>query len=175
MKILFVPTINPDKQGDYLEVSILHGLRTIMGENCVDYPRKKIMYHDFSESPKDSLHGRGFSYLSEPLQDLTEEQRKLDKFDAILYGCGHAYGEGTNKELNKLANGNVWVLDGHDLHGDAPRKIWIKEGDKDIHVIGAQFRKSFKRELVENIEDVYPTGFGVPKHRIMEFDISKSL
>ena len=172
-RILFVPTKAPGPQGDHLEVSILNGLRTIMGENCVDYPRKKIMYHDFSESPKDSLHGRGFSYLSKPLQDLTEEQRKLDKFDAILYGDGHMYGEGPDKELNKLANGNVWVLDGHDLYGNAPRKIWIKEGDEDIHVIGVQYRKCFKEELVEKVEDVYPTGFGVPSHRIMELDLNK--
>ena len=65
MRLLFVPTINPDCQNDLLEVSILHGLRSILGKDCVDYPRKKIMYHDFSDSPKDSLHGRGFSLLTE--------------------------------------------------------------------------------------------------------------
>jgi len=172
-KILFVPTKNPGSQNDLLEVSILNGLRTIMGENCVDYPRKKIMYHDFSDSPKDGLHGRGFSLLTKPIEDLTEEQRKLGKFDAILYGDGHMYGENTDKELNKLANGNVWVLDGHDLHGNAPRKIDIQEGEEELNVIGVQFRKSFKRELIEKVEDVYPTGFGIPKHRIMEFDVSK--
>lgn len=52
MKILFVTTRNPNKQGDYLELSILHGLRKVLGENCVDYPKKKIMYHDFSETQK---------------------------------------------------------------------------------------------------------------------------
>ena len=173
MKILFVPTISPNYQGDLLENSILHGLRTVMGKNCVDYPRKKIMYHDFSETKKDSLHGRGFSLLTKPILDLSEEERKLDKFDAILYGDGHMYGEGTNKELNKLANGNVWVIDGHDLHGNAPRKIDIKEGDEEINVIGVQFRKSFKRELVEKVEDVYPIGFGIPTHRIMTFNPEK--
>ena len=151
-KILFVPTKNPGSQNDLLEVSILNGLRTIMGENCVDYPRKKIMYHDFSDSPKDGLHGRGFSLLTKPIEDLTEEQRKLGKFDAILYGNGHMYGENTDKELNKLANGNVWVLDGHDLHGNAPRKIDIQEGEEELNGIGVQFRKSFKRELIEKVE-----------------------
>ena len=173
MKILFVPTISPNYQGDLLENSILHGLRTVLGKNCVDYPRKKIMYHDFSETKKDSLHGRGFSLLTEPILDLSEEERKLDKFDAILYGDGHMYGEKNNKELNKLANNNVWVLDGHDLHGNAPRKINIKEGDEEINVIGAQFKKSFKRELVEKVDDVYPTGFGIPTHRIMTFNSEK--
>ena len=54
-KILFVPTKNPGPQNDLLEVSILNGLRNIMGENCVDYPRKKIMYHDFTESPSGTI------------------------------------------------------------------------------------------------------------------------
>ena len=167
MRLLFVPTINPDCQNDLLEVSILHGLRSILGKDCVDYPRKKILYHDFSDSPKDSLHGRGFSLLTEPIQDLSEEERDLSSFDAVLYGCGHMYGESGITEYNSLVKGRqVWVLDGHDLHGDAPRKIKIKEGDNEIEVIGVQFRKSFKRELVEKITDVYPTGFGIPKHRI---------
>ena len=66
MRILFITTKHPEKQGDLLEVSLLHGLRTMLGEDFVDYPRKKIMYHDFSDSPKDSLHGRGFSLLTTP-------------------------------------------------------------------------------------------------------------
>ena len=45
MRILFITTKNPTKQGDLLEVSLLHGLRKVLGDDCVDYPRKKIMYH----------------------------------------------------------------------------------------------------------------------------------
>ena len=61
MRVLFVPTIDPKSQGDLLEVSILHGLREVLGENCVDFPRKKVMYHDWSSTKKEdpvttSLH-----------------------------------------------------------------------------------------------------------------------
>ena len=49
MRLLFVPTNKVTAQNDYLEVSILHGLRELMGNKCVDYPRKKIMYNDFSD------------------------------------------------------------------------------------------------------------------------------
>ena len=169
MRLLFVPTIKPSAQNDFLEVSILHGLRSLLGKDCVDYPRKKIMYHDFSEIPKDQLHGQGFTLLTEPIQDMSEEERALKNFDAVLYGCGHMYGEGKVKEFSQLAKGNVWVLDGHDLYGDAPRKIRFN----DEEIIGVQFRKSFKRELVEKVPDVYPTGFGIPKHRIRPIDITK--
>ena len=169
MRLLFVPTLNINAQNDFLEVSILNGLRSLLGKDCVDYPRKKIMYHDFSDISKDELHGRGFTLLTEPIEDMSEEERALKDFDAVLYGCGHMYGEGRVKEFSKLANGNTWVLDGHDLFGDAPRKIKFNGED----VIGVQFRKSFKRELVEKVPDVYPTGFGIPKHRIRPINLTK--
>jgi len=77
MKLVFVPTIAPDKQGDLLEVSILHGLRSILSQNCIDYPKKKIMYHDFSATPKNTLHGKGFSLLTYPVLDISEKERNL--------------------------------------------------------------------------------------------------
>ncbi len=70
MKVVFITTINLKNQGDLLELSILHGMRSILGANCIDFPRKKIMYHDFSEAPKDSLHGRGFTLLTTPIKDF---------------------------------------------------------------------------------------------------------
>jgi len=169
MRLLFVPTIKVEAQNDYLEVSILHGLRELMGNRCLDYPRKKIMYHDFSDIPKDQLHGKGFTLLTKPLHDLTEEERNLTSYDAVLYGCGHMYGEGTIEEFNEISTHNVWVLDGHDLFGDAPRKIKFN----DQEVIGVQYRKCFKRELVEKVPDVYPTGFGIPEYQIRPFDLTK--
>jgi hypothetical protein len=173
MRILFIPTVNLDKQGDLLEVSLLHGLRSVLGENLIDYPRKKIMYHDFSETKKETLHGRGNTLLTYPILDLSENQRKLQNIDAIIYGDGHMYGEGKMKELHSLTK-NIWVIDGHDLHGNAPRKIKIKEGDDEIEVIGVQFKKCFKRELVEDgLDLVFPTGFGIPTHRIRPICFSK--
>jgi hypothetical protein len=134
VKIIFVPTKNPKAQGDLLELSILHGLRAVLGANCIDFPKKKVMYHDFSESPKSELHGRGFSLLTDSISDLTKEQRQIKNIDAIIYGCGILF-----------------------------------EGEE---VIGTQFEKCFKRELVEdNLKNVYPTGFGIPIERIMPINL----
>ena len=175
MKILFITTANPNAQGDLLEMTILRGLREIMGEGLVDYPKKKIMYHDFSSSPKDALHGRGFSLLYTPLEDINENLRSgifNQKFDAIIYGDGHIYGERVRvPEIDKLADGNSWVIDGHDLYGGAPIKL-IYENEE---VIGTQFTKCFKRELlgeVDLINKVHPTGFGIPEERILPLDLS---
>jgi len=180
MKILFITTVNPRCQGDLLEVSILHGMRELLGDDCVDYPRKRIMYHDFSVSPKDQLHGRGFTLLTTPIEDIPDVLRNIStgsNFDAVIYGDGHIYGEVANdSRINSLANGNYWVLDGHDLYGGAPIKIQ-HNGEE---VIGVQFDRCFKRELVTGIDEsrkIFPTGFGIPEERIrpISFEIKDQL
>jgi len=175
VKILFITTKNPKMQGDYLEISLLHGLRTILGSDCVDYPRKKVMYHDFSDTPRHTLHGRGFSLLTNPIQDIEKRDIFKQKFDCVIYGDGHMYGETPYiSQIDELANGNVWIIDGHDLYGKAPRMI-LHNGER---VIGTQFHKCFKRELIEldNV-NVFPTGFGIPEEQIqsINFDIKNQV
>ncbi len=174
MKILFLTTKNQESQGDYLELTILLGLKAILGNNVIDIPKKKIIYGDFSKSAKNQLHGKGFTLLSEKIEDLDikrDEKSILEiKFDAIIIGCGHLYGEQFNlNELNKITK-NIWILDGHDLYGNAKRKIYH---NKEC-VIGIQYNRSFKRELVENpfkFNQVYPTGFGIPESKICEINL----
>ena len=135
MKILFLTTQGNKGQGDLLEISILNGLRNYLGQNCIDLPKKNIMYHDFSENPKDQLHGRGFSLLTLPIEDVSNRDVFNQDFDAVLYGDGHIYGNGRNVIYESLAFGNVWFIDGHDLYGNAPNKI-IFDGEE---VIGTPF------------------------------------
>ena len=146
MKIIYITTEDPNSQGDYQEVSMLHGLREVLGDDCIDFPRKKIMYGDFSESPKNELHGWGFTLLTEPIQDI--ENRKLEDIDFVLYGVTDAYGVKNNPIIDRLAKHGVWYLDGHD-HSNITRT------------------PCFKRELFKEQENVFPTGFGIPEHRIM--------
>ena len=145
MKILYVTTPDTGAQGDYQEVSMLHGLREVLGDDCIDFPRKNIIYVDFSVSPKNELHGWGFSLLTYPIEEVAN--REIDEVDFVLYGVTDAYGVKSMPEINKLAKHGVWFLDGHDH---------------------AKITKTpcFKRELFEEAEDVYPTGFGIPSHRI---------
>ena len=170
MKILFISTINKRSQGDYLELTIINGLRKILGDSFVEYPKKKIMYHDFSESPKDELHGKGFTMLRHPIMDVDRTNVLEQKYDAIIYGSGHIVGEEIYvDDFDKLAEANVWVLDGHDLFGDAK----IKQEFKGKEIIGNQFKKSFKRELIFQEESVYPTGYGIPEEIIMPINLNK--
>lgn len=152
MKIIYITTLDPKSQGDYQEISTLHGLRQILGENCIDFPRKKIMYGDFSESPKNELHGWGFSLLTEPLPEL--ENRIIDTDFILLYGVTDAYNVPRYDSLEAFAKKTFWI-DGHD-HSKISKK------------------PCFKRELFETETDVYPTGFGIPEHRIMEINFNKT-
>tara|TARA_Y100000593_G_scaffold94579_1_gene194394 strand:- start:3426 stop:4382 length:957 start_codon:yes stop_codon:yes gene_type:complete len=164
MKIVFVTTPDPRKQGDLLEVSMLHGLRTVLGKDCIDLPRKKVMYHDWSDTTKKELHGNGFTLYKNPIQDLSEDERRnLSNVDAVIYGVTNAYGVEEDPSINQITGGkNIWFLDGHDLYGEAPKLIDF-EGET---VIGVQKTPCFKRELIERIDGAYPTGFGIPKYQI---------
>ncbi len=162
MKLLFVTHPDPRQQGDLLEVSILHGLRTLMGSDCIDYPRKKVMYHDWSETTKEELHGRGFSLYKTPIEDV---DRDLTNFDYVLYGNINLE---ENEEINRLATKGVYFLDGHDLYGNAPR-IVEHEGER---VIGIQKIPTFKRELIEYHGKAYPIGFGIPENQIRPIDLN---
>lgn len=169
MKILFLSTKNLNAQGDYLELTIIHGMRKLLYENFIEYPKKNIMYGDFTKSPKSELHGQGFSLLRNPIEDVDRTDVFNQKYDAIIYGSGHIVGEEVYiDKIDNLANNNVWILDGHDLYGNAP----IKKKYKDEEVIANQFSNSFKRELVFEEDGVYPTGYGIPEDIIMDINYS---
>lgn len=154
MKILYITTSNPRAQGDFQENVILHGLRSIMGSDVVDLPRKKVMYGDFSETTRDEMHGRGYTLYTRPLQDLDASQRQLTNIDVILYGVTNAYGVTDYPEVNKLCK-NIWYIDGHDTSD-------IKK------------TPCFKRELFEETKNVFPTGFGIPHYQIRPLTLNKN-
>ena len=157
MKILFLTTRNPNAQGDYLELTLVHGFRSLLGNNFVEFPKKKILYNDFSESPLEKLHGKGFSFCHSSILDDTNYDRsklKVKDFDVIIHGSGHIYGD-----LWEVDHPNVFYTDGNDLYGNANRKIQFN-GE---YIIGTQYtHRCFKRELVEIFDKVWPIGFGVP-------------
>ena len=171
MKILFITTKSTKYQGDYFELTVLNGLKEILGKNCVDYPRKDVIYHDFSSINKKNLHGQGFSILSKPFIDNVERENIFkNNYDFIIYGCGHAYDEEVYvEEIDKLSENTPWILDGHDLYGNASKKT-IFNGEE---IIGNQFPYSFKREMVFKEKNVFPSGFGIPENVIRPIALEK--
>jgi hypothetical protein len=129
---------------------MLHGLRGVLGDSCIDLPRKRVLYRDFSETSQKELHGGGFTLYTKAIQEIST--RDISEVDTILYGVTCAYGITEYPTINHRFK-NVWYLDGHD---DPP------------------IRKTpcFKRELYQPQSDVYPTGFGIPEYQIRELDFS---
>ena len=74
--------------------------------------------------------------------DIDRNSVLTDNYDVILYGDGHLIGEKVYvPEYDKLANNNVWIIDGNDLYGEAiNKKIYKKE-----NIISNQFRNVLKR------------------------------
>jgi hypothetical protein len=172
MKILFLTTQKKDSQGDLLEVAILYGLRKILGKDCIDFPRKKIMYHDWSDTQKNNLHGNGFNLLRFPLEETsTIEREDLKDVDVILYGCGWIYENPQQEKENiewvekTFGKKTIWYLDSHDLVGEAAAGKYIYHNGE--RVIGNQKYPSFKRELIKEEQEIYPTGLAIPKDCII--------
>jgi len=72
MRILYITHF----MEDYLQDQILYGLRQILGNACVDYPKKEIMYSNYSK-PKQELYGRGFT-LWKLLSDITVDRESIE-------------------------------------------------------------------------------------------------
>ena len=107
--------------------------------------------------------------LNDKFED-TLNRDDLKDIDFVIYGSGHAYGEEYYiEDYDRLAKYNSWILDGHDLYGKA-EKMRKYQGE---YIIDNQHSFSFKRELIFEEKNVYPTGFGIPESVIKEVDLSK--
>lgn len=154
------------------ENMMLLGLRKLLGKDCVDYPRKRILYHDFSDVPRNSLHGRGFSLYHEPMQDIPDSARDLtgQRFDVILYGTVLANGMVRLPELEKKCRFKFFI-DGNDLYGVAQNNIYVyHDGER---LIGNQQIPSFKGQIITENPLVFPTGVGLPESRILPIDLGR--
>ena len=152
MKILYVTITDKKQQGDYLEIMALRSLRCVLGDNCIDYPKKKILYDDWSEVDKPSLHGKGFTIYTPPLEEI--ESRDYEDVDAIVYGFINKphYVNDVYPEIEKLDKPRIYI-DGHD----------------DAEVVKIP---SIKHELHAPQPRVYPMNLAIPSSKIREIDFS---
>lgn len=154
MKVLFVNIKDPNKQGDLMEVMALHGLKTILGKNCLDYPKKAIIYGDFSKNSKESLHGYGFSLYRNPLKD--KDRINVEECDVVLHGFVNKNGY-VNDSYPELSNLNkpIFYIDGHD--------------DGDVVV-----KPCFKHECHQLEDGVTPLNLGIPEEIIQPINFEKT-
>jgi hypothetical protein len=75
---------------DYLADGLLHGLRSLLGADVVDFPKAEFLYQDYPPDKRGELYGRGFSLYC-LLPDIrvdrlrTLERAREGEFDLIVF------------------------------------------------------------------------------------------
>ena len=75
---------------DYLAITLLHGLREVLGAKVVDYPRYDVAYDSFPDAKRRSVYGRGFSVFF-ALRDIeiaranVEARLRAGEFDLVVF------------------------------------------------------------------------------------------
>ena len=163
MKILFISSLNEKESSlnDYMHDIVLHGLRGIYSNNVIDYPGVWYMYRDEVKKRNydiNNLWGKGFTLynlLSNYQQiDRTDIEKKIktNYFDFIIFGSIHKPSFFFNEAINSKSK--IIFVDGND-HPFINEQITSK---------GVYF----KRELIsDNIKNVYPINFAIPKEKII--------
>lgn len=147
------------QQPEYLDDAMLHGMRSLFGEQLVDYPRMWFMYQDsFGPGKCDisTICARGFTYygkLTDDLVDRNDLPAKIARnyFDLAIMHSWYP-SELTDLVLQHMPPSKIVWLDGRD-----ERQILTQ-------YIGTGHY--FKRELIDNRTDVHPISFAFPGERI---------
>jgi len=79
---------------DYLADSLLHGLRTVLGDGVVDVPRRDVLYDDLPPRRRAALYGRGFTLYArlpdvEVVRDWPLQRTIAGEFDAVVLADVH--------------------------------------------------------------------------------------
>jgi len=166
MNILFVAPPIPD----FLADSVLHGLRSLLGDSVVDVPRAEQMY---ANAPYRSFHGRGFTlYRTFPTDniDRTDIVNKIKTkfFDVVIYGC-----------VNSCYPENEFLHFWHEVVDNySPNKIFLIDG-ADPPTIKENLLEAgiyFKREIPNDApwgNRVEPISFTIPREKVFTGEANK--
>ena len=184
-RVLFIHNNHPD----YLLAGLFHGLRSILGSDCVDIPRYDCMYAPLSPEMKKKCAGHGFTLygLLEDIPELSVDRflwhRNLDKFDLFILPFVAGYPLwGLNEILWDLVKSGyrdkIVLIDSHDTDQVFPwaMRFWRRPW---FYLTPRKGIKTFKRELsktgIRSIfvhNDILPIGFSIPESKITRVTIS---
>jgi hypothetical protein len=147
-KIAFLPS----RVEDYLSDPLLHGLRSLLGANVVDFPKADRLYKTCSESIKKQIRGGAFT-LYGLLDDIDVERHHMrtrileNEFDLVVFG--DIFNDfGAFVELSPMLDPKrVAILDGADSESMYPYagRWWRHPGY--WFLPGSKRFPYFKREL----------------------------
>ena len=154
MKVLF---ISGAQGADYQNDLVFHGLRSLLGPDCVDVNKVWFMYDN---SPSYMFHTL-YKLLPDIEVDRTDISQKICNhyFDAIVYGSIHRCQDYWDDVRHCYPAKNVAFVDGED------------DGGVRGEFFG--YGSYFKRELQSDDSNMLPIQFGVPKEKIRPIDLSR--
>ena len=161
MKILFISGTSENNLTDYMNDLTLHGLRSLYGNNVIDYPGCWYLYSDEVKKRNfdtNKLWGKGFN-LNNSLQgyDLIDRKDISSKikskyFDLIVYGSIRRSSHFLDEVIK--SNNKYIFIDGED-----DRVIDNNCANKSLY---------FKRELLKETSNIKPINFSIPKEKIVK-------
>ncbi|MEH2381179.1 MAG: glycosyltransferase family 1 protein [Nostoc sp.] len=152
MKVLYLHHNQPD----YLGESLFHGLRRLLGQNCVDIPRYDSMYAPLTDRIRYKLRGNGFTLygLLEDIPALAEDryfwQNDLDKYDLIIIANIYSQWHLVWQLLSVVPAEKLVILDGSDSPAFFPYVSlkWRMINRPWSYFTPLSNLKYFKRELI---------------------------
>ena len=155
MKILFISK----PMEDYLSDCALHGLRSLLGADCVDALRADHMYKGVDKS---KLYGKGFTIFGLLDPDLPIDRTELHGkilgkyFDAVIFGSIHRCHMYLGEVLATYPPEKIAFLDGE----DGPQLL--------INLVhrGHYFKRELYGQNFAQKGTALPIQFGIPEEKI---------
>lgn len=192
MRVLFLHSGTED----YLAQGLFHGLRAILGPECVDVPRYDVMYRDLPAERRATLRGRGFT-LYGLLDDLPELGSVRAAWDSDLASFDLVVVANVWRQWESLSDPRlqaVWrrlvLLDGEDGPAVFPYSGRLVRSPR-AFVSRAATRPYYKREWIGGAADygrfarylparcwwslakdrrIRPIGFAIPAEKVADFE-----
>jgi hypothetical protein len=154
VKVLYLSSAHG---ADYMCDIVFHGLRSLLGPDCVDVNKMWFMY----DNSKDYMFHSLYKLLPDIEVDRSDIPAKVAShyFDCIVYGSVHRFRSLLDSVCAAYAPGEIVFIDGE----DGPELV--------DHLLGKGWY--YKRELYTPRMELLPIQFGVPKEKIRPIDISR--
>ena len=177
---------------DYLADGLFHGLRFLLGPECVDVPRNDSMYTTLGSDAKANLRGRGFTLygLLPELPQLAERRTRwtdeIGLYDLVVIGNIWRQWRQTAHPAVRDAWQKVVLVDGEDGPAVFPYALRLCKSPW-AFFSGISLRPYFKREWLGGAADygrfanalpqpfrrklrspkrIYPISFGIPAEKV---------
>lgn len=172
MRVIYITAHGQDN----LEDAVFHGLRSLFGEDCVEYPKKERMYSNFAPPPDLHVYGRLFT-LWKTLDDIdvdrsiVYERIKKGDYDLLFFGNIHRSFPIFRDVYQYLDQRKTILLDGEDhvMPQKGTQKFIYFKRELTLKAWYYMYFKMIPRFVYRRLplpSKMRPTAFAIPKEKI---------